>query len=193
MKKILLSISTLAITLSMSGCNTTTSMLTQLADTLEKATPFINEGKEWEQYSIDVANQGVVYSKASASDMQFVSKKMEAEYLDAMNRFMNPFSKKGGTLSDHMDKNNQHYVFKYNQVQVVKDKKTNNVLGYCVNYDSDMLENGKVMPVKEDEKIRQNFIYLTKDKPLSVTTVGKDFTKRVCGDDFYNKYKNPKA
>lgn len=58
-----------------------------------------------------------------------------------------------------------------------------------MNYDSDQIENGQVKPVKEKDKIRNHFIYVDKVKPLSVMTVGSDFTKVMCGEEFYNKYK----
>ncbi|WP_272682063.1 hypothetical protein [Providencia sp. PROV129] len=59
----------------------------------------------------------------------------------------------------------------------VKDKQSSKVIGYCVNYDSDRLINGKNVVVKDE------------DKPISLATVTEDFTKMVCGKNFYKKYK----
>lgn len=71
----------------------------------------------------------------------------------------------------------------------VKDKQSSKVIGYCVNYDSDRLINGKIVVVKDEDKIRKDFIYIAKDRPISLATVTEDFTKMVCGKNFYKKYK----
>lgn len=174
----------------LSGCSTsggTADALTKFGAILSDAMPFVNESKEWEAYAENVAKQGVVYSSASEADLKFVSNKMDAEYASAINRLASPFAINKQAQGE-LAKANQGYVFKYNQVQVVKDKKTSNTLGYCVNYDR--LETGLGKATKAEDKLYKEFIYLAKDQPLSVATAAADFTKRVCGESFYNKYKN---
>lgn len=173
----------------LSGCSTsgTADALSKFGNMLSDAMPYVKESEEWEAYGIDIAKQGVVYSSASSSDMQFVSNKMNTEYAAAIDRLAGPFARNQKTQGD-LAKANQGYVFKYSQVQVVKDKKTSNTLGYCVNYDRP--ETGLGKATKAEDKLYKEFIYLTRDKPLSIATADADFTKRVCGTNFYNKYKN---
>lgn len=191
MKKSILSITLLATAIGVTGCSTTNKdMWTEFSNILTDAVPFLNESEDWEKYGINVAQQGVVYSAATTSDMQFVSKKMDAEYAAAVSRLATPFARKPEHKAK-FDQENQGYVFKYNKVMVVKDKKTSNVLGYCVNYDRSSNIPGQA--TKQDDNLIKQFIYLAKDRPLSVSTATSDFTKRVCGTEFYTKYKDPKA
>ncbi|APG50812.1 TPA: hypothetical protein U2M28_001769 [Providencia stuartii] len=189
MKKHIFSITVLsAATLLVTGCSSNNDMWGEFANILSDANPVVQESEEWEAYSIKTTQQGVTYASASSADQQFVSKKMDAEYADALYRVSSPFARSDKT-KEQLAKDNQGYRFKYNEIMVVKDKKTANTIGYCVNYDSDQIENGQVKPVKEKDKIRNHFIYVDKVKPLSVMTVGSDFTKVMCGEEFYNKYK----
>ena len=175
----------------LSGCSTssgTADALSKFGNMLSDAMPYVKESEEWEAYGVNLAKQGVSYSSASSADMKFVSNKMDAEYAAAIGRLAGPFARNAKTQGD-LAKANQGYVFKYNQVQVVKDKKTSNVLGYCVNYDR--LETGLGKATKEEDKLYKQFIYVPKDKQISVATATSDFTKLVCGEAFYKKYKNP--
>lgn len=180
MKKNILSTALVSATILLAGCSTsTTSMLTEFTNILTDTVPFVNESKEWEAYSINTTQRGVVYSKANAADLQFVSKKMDAEYPAAIDRLASPFARSAKDKKE-LDKVNQNYGFKYNEVIVVKDKKTSNLLGYCVNYDRTQNDNSK--------KLEKQFIYVAKDKPISAATAHEDFVPRMCGQAFYNKY-----
>lgn len=70
----------------------------------------------------------------------------------------------------------------------VKDRAATTI-GYCVNYDSDCYENGKLKAVSKDDEIRNAFIYVARDKPISVSTASDEFTQNMCGQEFFNKYK----
>lgn len=170
------------------GCNSTGDAFKKFANILDGAMPFVKESEEWEAYSINTTQQGVVYAKSTAADQQFVSKKMDKEYSDAVNRVASPFAL-NSKAKQELSESNQGYQFKYNEIVAVKDKKSAEVIGYCVNYDSDRIINGKVAEVKDEDKIRKDFIYVAKDKPVSLATVSADFIKVMCGKDFYNKYK----
>ncbi|MBQ0213139.1 hypothetical protein KAH51_06645 [Proteus vulgaris] len=175
-------------TLLLSGCNSTTGAWDKFTTILSNTAPFIKESQEWEAYSVKTTQQGVVYSAANASDKQFVSNKMDTEYVATIARLSNPFAI-GEDAKEELAKENQGYRFKYNDIVTVKDKKTSTTLGYCVNYDSDRVIDGKLKEVSEEDKIRKSFIYIAKDKPVSVATVSADFTKLMCGEKFYNKNK----
>lgn len=190
MNKLSIFIGTVLPIVILSGCSTTSTVdaLTKFGNILSDAMPYVKESEEWEAYGVNIAKQGLIYSSPSATDLQFVNNKMNVEYPAAIDRLAGPFARNDKTKSD-LAKANQGYVFKYNQVQVVKDKKTSNLLGYCVNYDR--LDTGLGKATKEEDKLYKQFIYLAKDKPLSVATAASDFTKLVCGENFYKKYKNP--
>lgn len=177
-------------TLFASGCGTSTaSKFAEFSNLLSDVMPFVNESEQWDAYSIKTAQQGLVYEAASAADMQYVSNRMDAEYAAAIARVASPFARNDKNKKEFAE-TNQNYRFNYNKVMIVKDKKTSNSLGYCVNYDR--LAYGQAKEIKEDKKLYKQFIYVAKDQPISMATVHGDFTKRVCGNDFYNKYKNPK-
>lgn len=175
-------------TLLLSGCGSTNSLLNQFSTILSNAAPFIQESEDWEAYSLKTTQQGVVYSAANSADKQFVSKKMDAEYADAIKRLSSPFAITN-KAKEELAQDNISYRFKYNEIMVVKDKKTATTLGYCVNYDSDSFIDGKLIEVSNEDKIRNDFIYVAKDKPVSITTVSGEFTKVMCGENFYKKYK----
>lgn len=183
MKKIILSSAVISTMLLAAGCSTsgggvTTGMINEFKNILVDTVPFVNESKEWEAYSINAIQQGVVYSKGNAADLQFVSKKMDAEYAAAIDRLASPFAR-GAKAKQELNEANQNYRFKYHNVRVVKDKKTSNLLGYCVHYDRTQLDNPK--------KLENEYIYVTKDKPVSAATAHEDFVPRMCGKDFYIK------
>lgn len=188
---------TLPTVLLISGCGSTNSgdssllsALNQFATLLEGTTPFIQESESWEQYSIEKTAQGVTYSTANAAETQFVTRKMDAEYAAAVDRLSRPFAA-SDKLKNELDAANQGYHFKYNQIMVVKEKKTAKTIGYCVNYDVNRWENGRPTPLDAAGNIQQGFIYVATDKPVSAATVGPTFTQRMCGSSFYTKYKNP--
>lgn len=187
-KKILLTLLLSTSIFLISGCSSTNSVWDQFTNILSDAAPFIKESEEWEAYSIKTTQQGVVYSAANSTDKQFVSQKMDTEYPAAIERLSSPFAI-STKAKDELAKENQGYRFKYNDIMTVKDKKTSTTLGYCVNYDSDRVIDGKLKEVSEEDKIRKAFIYIAKDKPVSVATVSTDFTKLMCGEKFYNKNK----
>lgn len=191
MKKHILSVSLLTVfTLFASGCGTSTaSKFAEFSNMLADAMPYVNESEEWDAYSIKTAQQGVVYSPASTADIQYVSNRMDAEYAAAIDRVVGPFARNDKTKKE-LAEANQNYHFNYNKVIIAKDKSTANLIGYCVNYDR--LGNGKGQ-TKEEDKLYKDFIFVTKDKPISMATTNSDFIKRVCGNDFYNKYKKPNA
>ncbi|WP_272682062.1 hypothetical protein [Providencia sp. PROV129] len=54
--------------------------------------PFVKESEDWDAYGVKTTQQGVVYAKSTAADQQFVSKKMNNEYVDAVNRVAEPFA-----------------------------------------------------------------------------------------------------
>lgn len=172
-----------------SGCSSNNDAWGKFANILDGAMPFVKESENWEAYSIKATQQGVVYAKSTAADQQFVSKKMDKEYPDAINRVASPFAFSSKSKQE-LAESNQGYQFKYNEVIAVKDKKSSNIIGYCVNYDSDRVINGKIAEVKDEDKIRKDFIYVAKDKPVSIATVSEEFTKTMCGNDFYKKYKS---
>lgn len=188
----------LSTALLLSGCGTTDgdggllSAINKFSELLDGTGPFIQESEEWEQYSIDKARQGLSYSTATAAEKQFVARKMDAEYPAAVDRLSRPFATSDRARQE-LDEANQGYRFTYNQVMVVKDKKTAKVLGYCVNYDVNRMEKGKPTPLDAPGNVQQHFVYVATDKPVSATTSGSDFIKRMCGDNFYNTYKNPNA
>lgn len=175
-------------TLLLSACGSNSGAWEQFTNILSNTAPFIKESEEWEAYSVKTAQQGVVYSEASASDKQFVSKKMDAEYAPAIQRLSSPFATSSKT-QEELAKENQGYRFKYNAIMTVKNKETSATLGYCVNYDSDRFIDGKLREVSDSDKVRNAFIYVAKEKPISVATASDEFTKLVCGEKFYNKYK----
>lgn len=178
-----------------SGCSTTgdsslLSALNQFASILEGTTPFVQESEEWEKYSIDKTAQGVTYSAADAADKQFVSRKVDAEYPAAVDRLARPFALSESAKRE-LDEANQGYHFSYNQIMVVKDKKTAKAIGYCVNYDVNRWENGKPTPWDTQGNIQKGFLYVATDKPVSAATAGHEFIQRMCGTSFYTTYKNP--
>lgn len=175
-------------TLLLSGCNSTFEAWDKFTTILANTAPYVKESQEWEAYSIKATQQGVIYSVANASDRQFVSKKIDAEYVDAIARLSSPFAI-GEDAKEELARENQGYRFKYNDIMTVKDKKTSKTLGYCVNYDSDRVIDGKLREVSEEDKIRKSFIYIAKDHPVSVSTGSFEFTKLMCGEKFYNKNK----
>lgn len=179
----------------LAGCGTTgdssfLSALTQFSSILEGTTPFVQESEEWEQYSIDKTAQGVTYSAANATEKQFVARKVEAEYPAAIDRVSRPFALSEKAKRE-LDETNKGYHFQFNQVMTVKDKKTSKTLGYCVNFDVNRWVNGKPTSWDMDGNVQQGFMYVATDKALSISTVGQDFIKRMCGNDFYTRYKNP--
>ncbi|WP_369311117.1 hypothetical protein [Providencia rettgeri] len=187
MKKTILLFSLLgASTLFISGCSSTNNAWEKFANILDGAMPFVKESEEWEAYSIKATQQGVVYSKSTNADKQYVSKRMDNEYPDAVNRFASPFALSSKSKQELAD-SNRGYQFTYNEIVVVKDKTSSDVIGYCVNYGFDRVINGKL--VEDNDKIRNDFIYVAKDKPISLGTVNEEFTKTMCGKDFYKKYK----
>ncbi|WP_207625557.1 hypothetical protein [Paenalcaligenes suwonensis] len=111
-----------------SGCGSTNgdssllSALNQFATLLEGTTPFIQESESWEQYSIEKTAQGVTYSTANATETQFVTRKIDAEYAAAVDRLSRPFATNDNAKRE-LDAANQGYHFKYNQIMVVKEKK----------------------------------------------------------------------
>lgn len=174
------------------GCGTTTeSAIKQFSSILNNAMPFVQESEDWEAYSLEITKKGIIYGTATAADKQFVSKKMDNEYPAAVDRLSRPFAVSKKTQKE-LD-SDIGYRFKYNQVMPVKDKKTSNIIGYCVNFDVAVLNKGKATPSDSAGNVTQSFIYVAKDRPISVTTVSADFTKLVCGDNFYKKYKDPNA
>ncbi|WP_311750951.1 hypothetical protein [Proteus columbae] len=175
-------------TLLLSGCNSTTGVWDKFTTILSDATPFLKESEEWEAYSVKTTQQGVIYSAANSTDKKFVSQKMDTEYPAAIERLSSPFAITSKSKED-LAKENQGYRFKYNDIMTVKDKSTSATLGYCVNYDSDRVIDGKIREVSDEDKIRNSFIYVAKDKPISVSTSSADFIKVMCGDKFYNKNK----
>lgn len=187
-KKILLTLLLSTSTFLISSCSSTNSVWDQFANILSDAAPFLKESEEWEAYSIKTTQQGVVYSAATSTDKNFVSQKMDTEYPAAIERLSSPFALTSKTKED-LAKENQGYRFKYNDIMTVKDKKTSATLGYCVNYDSDRMIDGKIRDVSDEDKIRNAFIYVAKDKPISVSTVSAEFIKVMCGEKFYNKNK----
>jgi hypothetical protein len=191
MKKRILSISLLT-TLLASGCGTTNeSGMSKLANLVSKAMPFVQESEEWETYSNQKTQQGVSYSTASTSDIQYISNRMDAEYARAVDRLSRPFASEKN-LEKELDKANKNYHFKYNTALVVKDKSAATI-GYCVNYDVTRWENGRATAPDADGNETQAFIYVAKDKPVSLATVDRDFIKKMCGTNFYNQNKNPNA
>lgn len=171
-----------------SGCSSSNDVWGKFSNILDGAMPFVKESEDWEDYSVKTTQKGVFYAKSTTSDQQFVSKKMNDEYADAVNRVASPFALNSKTKQELAD-SNQGYQFKYNEVMAVKDKQSSKVIGYCVNYDSDRVINGKVAEVKDEDKIRKDFIYVARDRPISIATVTEEFTKTMCGKDFYKKYK----
>lgn len=183
---------TLLTTLVIAGCSSTgdssfASALNKFTNVLENATPFLQESEEWEKYGIDKSKQGVVYSAASSSDSQYVSRKMDAEYPAAVDRLSRPFASTAKAKQD-LDNANKGYHFKYNGIMAVKDKGTSNIIGYCVNYDANRYVNGQPTSWDEPGNVQKQFIYLATNKPISVATSNRDFIKRVCGESFYNQY-----
>ena len=173
-----------------SGCSTSsTNSFAEFSNILSDVMPYVNESERWDAYGKKIAQQGVTYASASSADMQFVSNKMDREYAAAINRLASPFARSEKNKTE-LAQANQNYVFKYNQVRTVKDKQSGNTLGYCVNYDR--LQNGQANKMKEEDKLFKQFIFVAKDQPISAATASSDFTKRVCGTDFYTQYKNPK-
>lgn len=142
-KKILLTLLLSTSIFLISGCSSTNSVWDQFTNILSDAAPFIKESEEWEAYSIKTTQQGVVYSAANSTDKQFVSQKMDTEYPAAIERLSSPFAI-STKAKDELAKENQGYRFKYNDIMTVKDKKTSTTLGYCVNYDSDRVIDGKL-------------------------------------------------
>lgn len=196
MKKSTFSIALLA-TLFVSGCSSTGSSTGDstfvtafkgFANIVTKAGPFIQEGEEWDKYSADYSQKGLTYSAATTADTQFVAKKMNAEYAAAIDRLARPFAK-DEAMEKELDSANKNYHFTYNQIMAVKDKETNNIIGYCVNYDSNRWENGKPTPWDANGNVQKHFIYVATNKPVSAATVNEKFIVRMCGTQFYNQYK----
>ncbi|MGG4662657.1 hypothetical protein [Providencia vermicola] len=189
MKKTILLFSMLSTSvLFVSGCSSNTDVWGKFSNILDGAMPFVKESEDWEEYSVKTAQQGVIYAKSTTADQQFVSKKMNDEYADAVNRVASPFALTSKTKQKLADAN-QGYQFKYNEIMTVKDKQSSKTIGYCVNYDSDRVIDGKIAEVKDEDKIRKDFIYVAKDRPISVATVTETFTKTICGQEFYKKFK----
>lgn len=163
-----------------SGCTSTAKLLGDFAEVVADASPFVAEPEAWEAYSIEKTQQGVSYATASS---EFVSHKMENEYTAAIDRLSRLVARTEKSRKE-LDEANQDYRFTYHHIMTVKDKKTADKLGYCVSYDSERVVNGTVTDPKENV-----FIYVARDKPLSVATVSHDFIKLMCGESFYNKYK----
>lgn len=194
MKKCYLSVSLLS-SLFIAGCSATgdggfLGALNQFSNLVDSAMPFVQESEEWKQYSIDKTAQGVTYHTATTADTQFASKKIESEYPAAIDRLARPFATHKN-LQDELDEVNKDYHFTYNKIMTVKDKKSANTIGFCVNYDVNRFENGKPTPADTSGNLEKHFLYVAKDKPLSASTMGEDFIKQMCGVSFYNKYKNP--
>ncbi|MFT0212610.1 hypothetical protein VQ643_08305 [Pseudomonas sp. F1_0610] len=55
--------------------------------------PFVQESEKWEAYSQQKIKQGVIYEKATEADKQYVSKKMNSEYMAAIDRLSRPFAR----------------------------------------------------------------------------------------------------
>lgn len=189
--------SLLSATFIIAGCTTTSgdssllSAVNQFSKILEGTAPFIQESKDWEQYSLEKTAQGITYSPANHTQKEFVAKKLDKEYGAAVDRLSRPFAY-NKELQKELDEGNNDYRFTYNQVITVKDQKTAKTLGYCVNFDVNYWENGKPTAWDKDGNQQKAFIYVATDRPVSVTTVDRDFIKRMCGNEFYSKYKNPK-
>lgn len=201
MKKRILSIALIA-PLIIVGCSSTGSTnsddgtlleaFNAFVNILDRSQPFVKESQEWEQYSIDKTNQGVVYSNATVEDTQFISKKMNAEYAGAVDR-LSRIAAVNDSITKELDEASQDYRFTYHQVMTVKAKNSAKPIGYCVNFDVNLYENGKPTSWDASGNTQKGFIYLATDKPLSISTVSPDFIKRMCGNEFFNKYKNPKS
>lgn len=196
MKKYTLPVALLT-TLFISGCSSTGSgsndgtlmeAFSAFVDILDRTQPFVQESEQWDQYSIEKSKKGLTYSPASSAEKQFVAKKMDSEFGVAIDKL-----ERSVAITDDMQKEldamSKKYQFTYNQVMAVKDKSTANTLGYCVNFDSIRYQDGKLTPVNTKGNLQKHFIYLTKDQPLSISTSGDDFIKRMCGIDFYNQFK----
>ena len=196
MKKSTFSIALLA-TLFVSGCSSTgsgtsdgsfTSAFNNFTNMLTKATPFIQESEEWDNYGIEKSQQGLTYSEATAADQQFVTKKMDTEYVAAIDRLSRPFAK-NDEMAKELDNANKNYHFTYNQMMAVREQKTNNIIGYCVNYDSNRWENGQPTSWDTAGNVQKHFIYVDRNRPISVATANEKFIIRMCGSKFYNQYK----
>lgn len=185
-------------TVLLSGCGSTDGNSTLMeafnsfTNILDRSLPFVEESQAWEQYAIDKTTQGVTYGTASTADSQFVSRKMDAEFGDAVDRLERPFAV-NESIQKELDEAGRDYQFTYHHIMPVKDKRSSATIGYCVNFDAIRFENGKLTPVDTKGNLQKYFIYVAKDKPVSVTTAGDDFIKTMCGVSFYNKYKNPNA
>ncbi|MGG4603471.1 hypothetical protein ACLPHM_01635 [Paenalcaligenes sp. Me131] len=166
------------------------SALQRFSTLLDGTTPFVEEAEEWKQYSITKTAQGVTYTTATTSDTQFVVRKMDTEYVAAIDRLSRPFAISESAKKE-LDEANKGYQFTYNQIRAVKDKTTSNTIGYCINYDVNRHENGQPTPLNAPGNVQQGFLYVAKDKPVSATTSNIEFIKRMCTEDFYNRYKNP--
>lgn len=186
-----------ASTLFVAGCSSTgdgalLSALNQFSKILDGAMPLVQESEEWEKYSIEKTQQGVIYGVANNADKQFVSKKFDAEYPAAIDRLSRPFALDKEAVKE-LEAANTGYHFKFNQIMPVKNKSNANIIGYCVNFDVNRWENGKPTASDAPGNVQKQFIYAAKDRPLSTTTANKEFTERMCGKDFYSKYKNPNS
>ena len=193
MKLRLLSV-TVFTTLLVAGCSSTSGegsvlgALKQFSAILDGTTPFVEESQGWEKYSIDHVQQGVTYSAATPVEAQFVDKKLHAEYPAAVDRLSRPFAV-NDKLVKELDSVSTDHRFTYHNIMAVKAKQSGNVIGYCVSLDINLLENGQPTPWDRAGNIQKAFIYVAKDKPVSVATVDRDFIKRMCGEGFYNQYK----
>lgn len=188
---------TLLTTLFIAGCSSTgdgsfLNALNQFSNILDGAMPLTQESEEWEQYSIEKAKQGVVYSEATAADTKYVKHKFETEYPKAIDRLSRPFALTKDAVRK-LEESNQGYHFTFNKIMAVKNRSNSNTIGYCINFDVNRWENGKPTELDAAGNVQKQFIYAAKDKPLSTMAVKESFIKRLCGDNFYNQYKDPKA
>ncbi|MDL5165847.1 hypothetical protein QSH14_01930 [Proteus faecis] len=170
----------------LSGCSSgTENSFEKLTKIVTNLSSYSAEVDEWNDYGTNLKKNGIKYEDANSSDQKFVQNKMQSEYANAINHVGSAFTITEES-KEELAKENQGYRFIYNKIITVKDISKNTTIGYCVNYDSERIIDGQV---KSEDKDKKNFIYIDKNRPLSIFTGSSDFIKVVCGDDFYKKYK----
>ncbi|WP_032803433.1 hypothetical protein [Pseudomonas synxantha] len=179
-------VSVILAVLLLGGCSAMSKL--NVVGSVVKQLPEINK---WKAYVVDAVRAGSTQKKSTSEDLEYVSQRMNSEYLESFYEFASAFGKE--KASDEKMLVGKNVSYHYNGVVSIYDA-NNKALGYCVNYDMVDLRGGSQVKGKGEADLKGQFIYVDREQKISFLTSAlvKDF-KPLCGDDFASSFPKGKG